>query len=96
LGSRPISRVPGQPGLQSEFQDSQDHIEKSCLKKNKKTRTKKPIYNLLKNKKQKANQKKQQKTNKKAIKPKRQLLFHMYSTLNCDCVQCWEGNRKNV
>jgi hypothetical protein len=26
-------RVRGQPGLQSEFQDSQGYIEKSCLKK---------------------------------------------------------------
>jgi hypothetical protein len=28
--------VPGQPGLQSEFQDSQGYIEKPCLKKQKK------------------------------------------------------------
>jgi hypothetical protein len=32
--------VRGQPGLQSEFQDSQGYTEKPCLKK----QTKKPIY----------------------------------------------------
>jgi hypothetical protein len=34
-------RVRGQPGLQSEFQDSQGYTEKPCLKKTK-TKTKKP------------------------------------------------------
>jgi hypothetical protein len=34
-------RVRGQPGLQSEFQDSQDYTEKPCLEKqNKKTKNK--------------------------------------------------------
>jgi hypothetical protein len=33
--------VQGQPGLQSEFQDSQDYTEKPCLKKNKKQTNKK-------------------------------------------------------
>jgi hypothetical protein len=33
--------VWGQPGLQSEFQDSQGYTEKPCLKKNKKQKTKK-------------------------------------------------------
>jgi hypothetical protein len=32
--------VQGQPGLQSEFQDSQGYTEKPCLKKQKKTKTK--------------------------------------------------------
>jgi hypothetical protein len=31
--------IQGQPGLQSEFQDSQGYTEKPCLKKNKKTKT---------------------------------------------------------
>ena len=29
-----LKQVRGQPGLQSEFQDSQDYTEKPCLKKN--------------------------------------------------------------
>jgi hypothetical protein len=33
--------VRGQPGLQSEFQDSQGYTEKPCLKKKKKKRKKK-------------------------------------------------------
>ena len=33
--------VRGQPGLQSEFQDSQDYTEKPCLKKKKKKKKKK-------------------------------------------------------
>ena len=33
--------VPGQPGLQSEFQDSQGYTEKPCLEKQKKTKQKK-------------------------------------------------------
>jgi hypothetical protein len=34
--------IRGQPGLQSEFQDSQDYTEKPCLEKQKnKTKTKK-------------------------------------------------------
>jgi hypothetical protein len=32
--------VPGQPGLQSEFQDSLGYTEKPCLEKNKKTKQK--------------------------------------------------------
>jgi hypothetical protein len=32
--------VPGQPGLQSEFQDSQDYTEKPCLEKTKKKKRK--------------------------------------------------------
>jgi hypothetical protein len=32
----------GQPGLQSEFQDSQGYTEKPCLRKKKKTKTKTP------------------------------------------------------
>jgi hypothetical protein len=31
--------VRGQPGLQSEFQDSQDYTEKPCLEKQTKTKT---------------------------------------------------------
>ena len=34
-------RAPGQPGLQSEFQDSQGYTEKPCLKKKKKRQKKK-------------------------------------------------------
>ena len=34
-------RAPGQPGLQSEFQDSQGYTEKPCLKKKKKDKRKK-------------------------------------------------------
>jgi hypothetical protein len=34
-------RVRGQPGLQSEFQDSQDYTEKPCLEKPKKKKKKK-------------------------------------------------------
>jgi hypothetical protein len=36
--------VWGQPGLQSEFQDSQGYTEKPCLKKKKKEKKKKRIY----------------------------------------------------
>jgi hypothetical protein len=40
--------VGGQPGLQSEFQDSQGYTEKPCLKKpktnNKNKQTKKPFF----------------------------------------------------
>jgi hypothetical protein len=43
--------VRGQPGLQSEFQDSQGYTEKPCLKK-------------TKNKKTKQNKNKKQKTKK--------------------------------
>jgi hypothetical protein len=32
-------RVPGQPGPQSEFQDSKGYTEKPCLEKKKKKRT---------------------------------------------------------
>jgi hypothetical protein len=33
--------VPGQPGLQSEFQDSQSYTEKPCLEKQKQKKKKK-------------------------------------------------------
>jgi hypothetical protein len=36
----PSTRVRGQPGLQSEFQDSQDYTEKPCLEKPKKKKKK--------------------------------------------------------
>jgi hypothetical protein len=36
-------RVQGQPGLQSEFQDSQGYTEKSCLEKLKKQKQKKEL-----------------------------------------------------
>jgi hypothetical protein len=36
--------VRGQPGLQSEFQDSQGYTEKPCLEKPKKKKKKKKIY----------------------------------------------------
>jgi hypothetical protein len=50
--------VRGQPGLQSEFQGSQDYTEKPCLKKKTKNKTKKKslreisvgFYLLIKNK----------------------------------------------
>jgi hypothetical protein len=32
--------VQGQPGLQNEFQDSQDYTEKPCLEKTKQIKTK--------------------------------------------------------
>jgi hypothetical protein len=35
--------VPGQPGLQSEFQDSQGYTEKPCLKKQKTKQNKKQL-----------------------------------------------------
>jgi hypothetical protein len=44
--------IQGQPGLQSEFQDSQSYTEKPCLQKKKKTKNKKQ---KTKNKKQKKN-----------------------------------------
>jgi hypothetical protein len=37
--------VQGQPGLQSEFQDSQGYTEKPCLGKKNKTKQKKPAVN---------------------------------------------------
>jgi hypothetical protein len=36
--------VRGQPGLQSEFQDSQDYTEKPCLEKPKKQQQKNSLY----------------------------------------------------
>jgi hypothetical protein len=36
-------RVRGQPGLQSEFQDSQGYTEKPCLKKKQNKQTKKKV-----------------------------------------------------
>ena len=39
-GRRISELVQGQPGLQSEFQDSQDYKEKPCLKKPKKKKKK--------------------------------------------------------
>jgi hypothetical protein len=36
--------VRGQPGLQSEFQDSQDYTEKPCLEKQKQNKTKQNIF----------------------------------------------------
>ena len=45
--------IQGQPGLQSEFQDSQGYTEKPCLEKNKKQKTNKQT-----NKKQKTKTKK--------------------------------------
>jgi hypothetical protein len=42
--------VRGQPGLQSEFQDSQGYTEKPCLEKKKqKTKNKQTIYIYIKN-----------------------------------------------
>jgi hypothetical protein len=38
--------VRGQPGLQSEFQDSQSYIEKPCLKKKKKKKKKGELSRL--------------------------------------------------
>ena len=58
--------VRGQPGLQSEFQDSQDYTEKPCLKK-------------TKNKKQKN---KKQKTNKKTNKTKQRTLTALPEVLS--------------
>jgi hypothetical protein len=31
--SKSLKKIQGQPGLKSEFQDSQDYTEKSCFKK---------------------------------------------------------------
>jgi hypothetical protein len=39
--------VRGQPGLQSEFQDSQGYTEKPCLKKNQEGKKKKKTVGLL-------------------------------------------------
>jgi hypothetical protein len=39
--------VRGQPGLQSEFQDSQGYTEKTCLEKAKKKKKKKRIESEL-------------------------------------------------
>jgi hypothetical protein len=38
--------VQGQPGLQSEFQDSQGYREKPCLKKQKKKKSHSDIHSL--------------------------------------------------
>jgi hypothetical protein len=48
--------VPGQPGLQSEFQDSQRYTEKPCIEKQKQkqnNKNKNKNKNKTKNKKQK-------------------------------------------
>ena len=59
--------VRGQPGLQSEFQDSQGYTEKPCLKKTKtKTKNKNKETNKQKNLSQKTN-KEQQNNNKKKV-----------------------------
>jgi hypothetical protein len=42
---RQISEFRGQPGLQSEFQDSQGYTEKPCLGKKKKKKKKKTKQN---------------------------------------------------
>ena len=62
--------VWGQPGLQSEFQDSQGYTEKLCIEKKKiqKQVNKKLNPNQKKNKKTKKN-KKNPKTNKQTKKP---------------------------
>jgi hypothetical protein len=39
--------VPGQPGLQSEFQDSQGYLEKPCLKKQKQKQKQKKCDSIL-------------------------------------------------
>jgi hypothetical protein len=39
--------VWGQPGLQSEFQDSQGYTEKPCLEKTKTTTTKQISFSLM-------------------------------------------------
>jgi hypothetical protein len=62
----------GQPGLQSEFQDSQDYTEKPCLEKTKnKKKQKKKQKQKQKNKKQKKKTKKQK--NKQTNKQKANL-----------------------
>jgi hypothetical protein len=45
-----LSSVRGQPGLQSEFQDSQSYTEKPCLKKQKQKQKQKKDRFLLKKK----------------------------------------------
>jgi hypothetical protein len=51
-------KVQGQPGLQSEFQDSQGYTEKPCLKKKRKEKkTKQKPYILRKDITFKSNQK---------------------------------------
>jgi hypothetical protein len=50
--------VQGQPGLQSEFQDSQGYIEKLCLKKTKNKTKKKIFFSFLLKKKREKKKKK--------------------------------------
>jgi hypothetical protein len=45
--------VPGQPGLQSEFQDSQGYTKKPCLKKKNKTKQNRTEQNKTKQNKTK-------------------------------------------
>jgi hypothetical protein len=59
----------GQPGLQSEFQDSQGYTEEPCLKKTTTTKKKKP-----KNKKQKKERKKKKKRKEKEAKEEVKLI----------------------
>ena len=54
--------VPGQPGLQSEFQDSEDYTEKACLKTLEKKKEKKRKEKKRKEKKRK--EKKKEKSGK--------------------------------
>jgi hypothetical protein len=52
--------VPGQPGLESEFQDSQGYTEKPCLKEQKTTKqTNKQTKNKKKQKKNKTKKQKE-------------------------------------
>jgi hypothetical protein len=47
LLGRQRQAVRGQPGLQSEFQDSQSYTEKPCLEKQKQNKTKKFSHTWL-------------------------------------------------
>jgi hypothetical protein len=67
LGGRG-SRFRGQPGLQSEFQDSQGYIENHCLEKNKTKQNKTKTKTKTKTKKQNKNKTKQKKPKEKMLR----------------------------
>jgi hypothetical protein len=65
--------VPGQPGLQSEFQDSEDYTEKACLKTLEKKKEKKRKEKKRKEKKRKEEVRKEKKRKGKKRKKKQKI-----------------------
>jgi hypothetical protein len=67
--------VQGQPGLQSEFQDSQSYTEKPCLEKTENKNKTTTTTTTTKNPKNKQNKKKKERKKRKAISDKTSVLW---------------------